>query len=566
MRPPATSRLERGAELAFWGAARVPPTGTCRQSCPTISVDYMFLHSEVDEDRAAPLVAMIAHGTRVKSSRVAPRKGAMPRSVDLTAEDIRSWGIRRFVFKSDQEPSILALKARIIEALGSDFEVVPETSAVGGHESNGTVERAIRAIGNTVRTLKIATEQSCNVELDSTCPALQWLVQHAGAILSSRFEVGADGRTPYQRLKGKECKAKIPSFGEQVFYGPLRPSGARLKLDAKYREGTFLGIKEGTNEYYVGAEAGVARSADIRRKPPSQRWSGAELLAVKGTPNFPNPNEEGAEVPMNPGGVPVVMESPVGVIPTMPTAPFAPTVARKRVYITRQDIRTFGWTRGCPRCAADMSNRPSTMAHSEECRLRVEAALTKTEGRKKLRVADERRGVDEPQTLAVPEGVPMHHIPEGEAEDLAITVPDESTSMILSKDLKRKADPEFMPPDDPRLEPDPSTEPTSTRADESAGTTGGSSSSAPAGQRSTRSRSPPRFGQVREVVPASAAGSGRAAEGADNTAPRASADPADADMELHSLEHEISILETSLSRLCLGELNSIVEVFGPGGI
>ena len=167
------------------------------------------------------------------------------------------------------------------------------------------------------------------------------------------------------------------------------------KLDAKYQEGTFLGIKEGTNEYYIGAEAGVGRSADIRRKPPGQRWSGAELLAAKGIPNFPNPNEEGAEVPMNPGGVPVVMESPVGVIPAMPAAPLAPVVARKRVYITQKDIRTFGWIRGSPRCAADMSNRPSTMAHPGESRLRVEAALNKTEeGRKRFRVADERRGAE----------------------------------------------------------------------------------------------------------------------------------------------------------------------------
>ena len=130
-------------------------------------------------------------------------------------------------------------------------------------------------------------------------------------------------------------------------------------------------------------------------------------------------------MPINPGGVPVVMGNPVGVIPAMPTAPPAPVVARKGVHITRQDIRTFGWTRGCPRCAADVSNHPSTMAHSEECRLRAEAALNKTdEGRKRLRVADERRGVDELQTLAIPEGVHVHHIPEGEAEDLAITVPE----------------------------------------------------------------------------------------------------------------------------------------------
>ena len=59
-------------------------------SMPTISLDYMFLSFGVDEDRAAPIVAMIAHGTRVTSGRVAPRKGAVPRTVDLTVEDIRS--------------------------------------------------------------------------------------------------------------------------------------------------------------------------------------------------------------------------------------------------------------------------------------------------------------------------------------------------------------------------------------------------------------------------------------------------------------------------------------------
>ena len=49
------------------------------------------------------------------------------------------------MFKSDQEPSILALKARIIEALGSDFGIVPETSDLRWERANGTVERATRA-------------------------------------------------------------------------------------------------------------------------------------------------------------------------------------------------------------------------------------------------------------------------------------------------------------------------------------------------------------------------------------------------------------------------------------
>ena len=69
--------------------------------------------------------------------------------------DIKAWGLRRFIFKPDQEPSILALKTKVIELLGSEYEVVPEGSAVGESESNGTIERAIRSIGGAIRNLKV---------------------------------------------------------------------------------------------------------------------------------------------------------------------------------------------------------------------------------------------------------------------------------------------------------------------------------------------------------------------------------------------------------------------------
>ena len=190
---------------------------------------------------------------------------------------------------------------KVIELLGTEFEVVPEASAVDGHESNGTMERAVQAIGGSVRTLKVATEQSCNISIGAESPALLWMIEYASAVLN-RFEVGACGNTPYGRLRGKPFRMKLPSFGESVYSKPLRQSGSKLnKLDPKFREGVYLGVREGTNEMIVGTPEGIGRTSDIRRKPPSQRFDGAALLAVRGTPDAPNPSAEPGEVPLTPG-------------------------------------------------------------------------------------------------------------------------------------------------------------------------------------------------------------------------------------------------------------------------
>ena len=89
----------------------------------------------------------------------------------------------------------------------------------------------------------------------------------------------------------------------------------------------------------------------------------------------------------------------------------------KRVFITKVDLRDHGWTRGCPRCEADMSGEKTTKGHTEGCRKRTEEALGKTEqGQKRLRDADERaheaiakrvqRDAETPQVAAEGAGSP----------------------------------------------------------------------------------------------------------------------------------------------------------------
>ena len=72
-----------------------------------------------------------------------------------------------------------------------------------------------------------------------------WLVMHA-ANLINLYEVGKDGRVPYQRLRGRKLHPEMIEFGECVHYLPLN----KLEIGkAKPRDGKMeLSSVRGLNQ------------------------------------------------------------------------------------------------------------------------------------------------------------------------------------------------------------------------------------------------------------------------------------------------------------------------------
>ena len=66
-------------------------------------------------------------------------------------------GYRKIIFKSDNEPAIIALKQGVRE-MTSDMEIIFEESPVGESSSNGEIEAVIKSVQGMVRTLKSALE------------------------------------------------------------------------------------------------------------------------------------------------------------------------------------------------------------------------------------------------------------------------------------------------------------------------------------------------------------------------------------------------------------------------
>ena len=87
----------------------------------TISIDYALFGDE--DERAKPVLIVREHKNRWTEAIPVVNKGGADRwAVKALTEAVQRTGLRHFAFKSDQEPSILDLKNRVITELGTSSQ------------------------------------------------------------------------------------------------------------------------------------------------------------------------------------------------------------------------------------------------------------------------------------------------------------------------------------------------------------------------------------------------------------------------------------------------------------
>ena len=266
-----------------------------------------------------------------------------------------------FVFKSDNEPSIVALK----EAVKSERaeRIVLEASPVYESKSNGVIERAVQQVQGQVRTVKDGLESRIGERLLVDSQLVPWIVLHAAHLINC-YHVGPDGKTNFRRWKGKDFRNSVVEFGESVMYLKAGSKG-RDKLDCRWEQGVWLGMRLETGESVIGTDLGVVKCRDIKRLGSSdERWNRDRLLAVQGTPWEPTLGKVDDRIPvrvhMPEEGEPAPIETGV-----------ERAIVSRRASIHRHDIIRFGYTHNCPGCQAISRNAPS-QNHTEQCRERIE--------------------------------------------------------------------------------------------------------------------------------------------------------------------------------------------------
>ena len=180
--------------------------------------------------------------------------------------------------------------------------------------------------------MKSALEELMKCEVPSRHPILAFLVEHAGKLMS-RYQVGRDGRTAYEVHAGKPYRRQLVEFGERVYFMPRQ-----AKLDPKWQDGAFIGIRDRSDEMLIMTTSGVYKTRNVRRRPELERWDFEFLMTLKGTPWNPNPAAGEMAADALPTDMAVPIPAPVPV-PQAVVAAAPADRAASRLYIRRADVQ-----------------------------------------------------------------------------------------------------------------------------------------------------------------------------------------------------------------------------------
>ena len=145
-------------------------------------------------------------------------------------------------------------------------------------------------------------------------------------------------------------------FGECILFLKAKSRGID-KFDSRWSEGVWLGIREESGEHLVGTVEGVIKARTVRRRPiQHERWNKQLFDSFQGVPWKPLPNQEGDTIRVR-ASIPETRSVAGG-------DHQEEISKRRRVRITPQMIRKYGFTECCHGCIA-INRGQSSQSHSE---------------------------------------------------------------------------------------------------------------------------------------------------------------------------------------------------------
>ena len=181
------------------------------ESRPEVHSDYAFFRNHKGDRVHMPVLVSKSRKTKSISAHVVPKKGTGGGwIVQQYLRDLKKQGLRgKVVLRSDGEPAIVDLLNRVADIRMG--ETLIENSPVGDSRANGEAERAVQSVQKQTRTIKLATERNFACKLSVEHPCFPWMVEHCADLLD-KFVVSKDGRTSYERSKGRKYNGLMFPF------------------------------------------------------------------------------------------------------------------------------------------------------------------------------------------------------------------------------------------------------------------------------------------------------------------------------------------------------------------
>ena len=338
-----------------------------------------------------PVATAYDEESKSYKAHVVPGKGnveGVAEVLDKDLEDLGRGGNTELLLRCDQEHALNDLVREIKRKRTGPTTV--EHSKAKDSQSNGTIERAIQGVEGMVRTLKLYLESNIKITIPAAHPIMNWLVEHGAEVLN-RFHVGPDGRTAYERVKGKKYQGDSIEFGRSVHH---RHAGKVQggSMEARWSQGVWLGTKVTSGEHMISMSDGtIVQARSVMLKPENESWNAEEVLSVKLTPwNLKATKKDGTEIAQ---GVERRIEADM-VREGVPEGPKVRESVPRDPNVTPERLAKYGYTKGCAKCERMRrgDRRMSHHSHSHACKERVKAAMLEDDlDRAKVEAAEERK-------------------------------------------------------------------------------------------------------------------------------------------------------------------------------
>ena len=136
--------------------------------------------------------------------------------------------------------------------------------------SNGVVERAVQEVEGSIRAGFLALQHRIGRRIDARERLVAFLPEYT-VYLMNRLKAGEDGKTVYERVRGKQGSVVGVEFGEKVLY-KIQAGGKLQKINQRGEHGIFVGVRRRSNELLISRPDGIKAVRSIRRIPVEKRW------------------------------------------------------------------------------------------------------------------------------------------------------------------------------------------------------------------------------------------------------------------------------------------------------
>ena len=139
----------------------------------------------------------------------------------------------------------------------------------------------MRLVKGYFRTMRSCLESKIGHRIPVRHPLIAWMIRHSADIVTWCSK-GHDGRTAYQRARGRDFKTRLLTFGEVCRF--KNRSHEPASSGQVWHEGVFVGIDQRTGQYMIFSENSVKLARIVVRVPKIEKFSKEALAEVRATP------------------------------------------------------------------------------------------------------------------------------------------------------------------------------------------------------------------------------------------------------------------------------------------